>query len=64
MAEKDKSSIPAKYLDRRVVERYLKKGMVDEKEYQKLLKGLPDLTEQAVKLETEFGDESDLGPTA
>lgn len=64
MAEKEKSGIPAKYLDRRVIERYLKRGAVDEKELGKHLKALPDLTDACTKVETEFGDEGDLGPTA
>ena len=62
MAEKDKLNLANKYLDRRVVERYMKKGIVDEKEFGKHLKALPDLVDGFVKVETEFGDEGDLGP--
>ena len=60
MAEKDKE-LPLKYLDRRTVERYVKKGLVDEKEFGRHLKALPDQTEHAEKVETEFGA-GDLGP--
>jgi hypothetical protein len=54
--------LPLKYLDRRVVERYVKKGLVDEKEYARLLKALPDLTERASKVETDFSSADELGP--
>jgi len=53
---------PNKYLDRRVVERYLKKGLIDEKEYARLLKALPDLADRAVKVDTEFTTADELGP--
>ncbi len=55
MAEKQ-NELSVKYLDRRTIERYLKKGVVDEKELHRLLKALPDLTEQMVKVETEYDD--------
>jgi hypothetical protein len=54
--------LPLKYLDRRVVERYVKKGLVDEKEYARLLKTLPDLAEKAQTVDTEFTDADELGP--
>ncbi len=59
MAEKQ-TELPVKYLDRRTVERYQKRGLVDEKELARLLKALPDLADQAQKVETEFDD--GLGP--
>jgi len=62
VAEK-KEEIPIQYLDRRVVERYIKKGLLDEKEYQKYLKSLEDLTENAGSVETEFTSVGELGPT-
>ena len=34
-----------KHIDKRVVNRYLRKGVVDEKEYAGFLKALPDLEE-------------------
>lgn len=40
-----------KHIDKRVASRYLRKGIVDEKEYDKHLKGLPDLADQAVPVE-------------
>lgn len=61
MAEKQHDLSP-KYLDRRVVERYIKKGLLDEKEYARLLKGLPDLAEKAAKVETDFSSADELGP--
>ncbi len=62
MSEKDKE-IPIRYLDRRVVERYLKRGLLDEKEYAKYLKSLEDVSEQAGSMETEFTSVDGLGPT-
>ena len=54
--------LPLKYLDRRVVERYVKKGVVDEKEYARLIKSLPDLADKAGTVETEFTNADELGP--
>lgn len=62
MAEK-KDEIPLRYLDRRVVERYIKKGLLDEKEYQRHLKSLDDLAEKASDVETEFTTLGELGPS-
>ena len=38
-------------IDKRVVHRYLRKGVVDEKEYEKLTKSLPDLADRAMPIE-------------
>lgn len=62
MAEK-KDEISLRYLDRRTVERYLKRGQIDEKEYARYLKSLEDLSEQAGSVETEFTEGGELGPT-
>lgn len=62
MSEK-KEEIPLRYLDRRVVERYLKKGLLEEKEYHRYLKSLDDLAEKAGSVETEFAELGELGPT-
>ncbi len=62
MSEKEKE-IPLKYLDRRVVERYLKKGLLDEKEYARYLKSLEDQAEKASSIETEFTSVGEIGPT-
>lgn len=48
------SDIDSKLVDKRVVHRYLKKGLVDEKEYEQLLKKLPDLADEAVPVESEI----------
>jgi hypothetical protein len=53
---------PIRHLDRRVAERYVKKGLLDEKEYQRYLKSLPDLADKATKIETEFQTEGEIGP--
>ena len=62
MAEK-KEEIPIRYLDRRVVERYIKKGLLEEKDYQRHLKLLEDLADKAGSVETEFTSLGELGPT-
>ena len=58
MADKQ-HELPLKYLDRRVVERYVKKGLVDEKEYARLLKTLPDTLERQRQ---ELAFQTRLGP--
>jgi hypothetical protein len=40
-----------KLVDRRVAHRYVRKGIVDEKEYDRYLKSLPDLADQAQPVE-------------
>lgn len=62
MSEKEKE-IPVRYLDRRVVERYLKRGLLDEKEYHRYLKSLEDLSQSAGSVETEFTTVDGFGPT-
>ena len=61
MSEK-KEETPLRYMDRRVVERYIKKGLLDEKEYQRHLKSLDDLSEKAGSVETAFETDGELGP--
>ena len=61
MSEKEKE-IPIRYLDRRVVERYIKRGLLDEKEYQRHLKSLEDKAETASSVETEFTSVDGIGP--
>jgi hypothetical protein len=48
-----------KQIDKRVVHRYLKKGIVDEKEYERHTKALPDLAEQAMPVEALIDPEAD-----
>lgn len=49
-----------KQIDKRVVHRYLRKGVVDEREYTAHLKALPDLEESALSVEAALeGDELD-----
>jgi hypothetical protein len=62
VSEKEKE-IPVRYLDRRVVERYIKRGLLDEKEYARHLKSLTDLAENAGSIETEFTTVDGIGPT-
>jgi hypothetical protein len=46
-----------KVLDRRVVKRYVRKGVVDEKDYAAYLKALPDLEESALPVESAMDGE-------
>ncbi len=48
-----------KTVDKRVALRYLRKGIVDEKEYERHLKSLPDLAEQAMPVEASI-EQDDL----
>lgn len=49
-------SVETRMYDKRVAHRYIRKGKLDEKEYERFMKALPDLTEQAVPVESEFED--------
>lgn len=57
-----------KLVDKRVAHRYVKKGIVDEKEYEKYLKSLPDQAEAALPVEASMEhvepdeDEADEAP--
>ncbi len=46
-----------KVVDQRVVKRYVRKGIVDEKEYAAHLKALPDLSDQALSVESAMDGE-------
>jgi hypothetical protein len=45
-----------KRYDKRVASRYLRKGLLEEKEYERHIKSLEDLSEKAVPVESEFED--------
>jgi hypothetical protein len=40
-----------KHVDKRVMQRYVKKAIIEEKELERYMKALPDLAEQAVPVE-------------
>jgi hypothetical protein len=42
-----------KIIDKRVARRYVRKGVLDEKDLEKYLKSLPDVADQAVPVESE-----------
>lgn len=55
-------TLAPKHQDKRTVERYLRAGVVDEKSWEKHLKGLPDLAEKAAPVDavlTPSDDEAD-----
>ncbi|HUK66004.1 MAG TPA: hypothetical protein VLV17_04200 [Anaeromyxobacteraceae bacterium] len=52
-------NIAPKLVDKRVVNRYLKKNLVDEKEYEKYVRSLPDLADQAVPIESDLDQDLD-----
>lgn len=49
--------IENRLVDKRVAQRYVRKGIVDEKDYEKHIKSLPDLAEQAVPVEASIEGE-------
>ncbi len=50
----------SRQIDKRVAHRYVRKGILDEKDWDKHLKSLPDLAEQALPLEASMeGDALD-----
>jgi len=46
-----------KLVDKRVAQRYVRKGVLDEKDYDKHMKGLPDLADQAAPVEASIEGE-------
>ncbi len=42
-----------KLVDKRVASRYVRKGLLDAKDYERYLKSLPDVADQAVPVESE-----------
>ena len=42
-----------KLVDKRVARRYVRKGLLDEKDFERYLKNLPDVADQAVPVESE-----------
>lgn len=54
------AEIENKLVDRRTAARYLRKGVLDEKDYERHLKSLPDLADQAVPVEAAMEGEDDL----
>ncbi len=50
-------SIESKLVDKRVVHRYVRKNILDEKDYEKYLKSLPDLADQAQAVEAVMDDD-------
>ncbi|HTP28433.1 MAG TPA: hypothetical protein VMK12_22600 [Anaeromyxobacteraceae bacterium] len=52
--------IDLKLVDKRVAHRYLRKNRLDQKDYEKYLKALPDRAEQALPVESALeGDDLD-----
>ena len=50
-------TLDPKHIDKRTYERYLRSGQLDEKAYEKHVKGLPDVAEKAAPIETAMLDE-------
>jgi hypothetical protein len=48
-------SFENKQVDKRVAHRYVRKGIVDEKDFEKYMKSLPDLADQAMPVEASIG---------
>ncbi len=45
-------TVDPKHLDKRTAERYLRSGQLDEKVYERHIKGLPDVADKASTIET------------
>jgi hypothetical protein len=53
-------TLDPKHLDKRTAERYLRSGQLDEKAFERHIKGLPDVAEKSVPVETAMdGDDFD-----
>jgi hypothetical protein len=46
-----------KTVDKRVVHRYLRKGIIEDRDWEKHVKGLPDLADQAAPVEASIEGE-------
>jgi hypothetical protein len=58
-------TLDARLIDRRTWDRYLRNGQLDEKEYERYLKNLPDVAEKGTTVETVMdADEEQTPPTA
>jgi hypothetical protein len=58
-------TIDIRYADKRTYERYIKFGKLDEKEYEKFIKALPDVADKAQPVEVvmdEFFDDQVVDP--
>ena len=51
--------IETKFVDKRVAHRYLRKGLLDEKEWERHIKSLPDLSDQALTVEASIEGDGD-----
>ncbi len=52
-------TLDPKLIDKRIAERNLRKGLLDEKTYERHIKGLPDLAEKAAPIESTMSDEDE-----
>ena len=50
-------TLDPKHIDKRTAERYLRSGQIDEKTYERYVKGLPDVADKAQPVETSMQDE-------
>jgi hypothetical protein len=48
-------NIDPKLVDKRTLERYLRLGQLDEKNYERFIKNLPDVADKAIMVETNMG---------
>ena len=55
-------AIDPRLLDKRVAERYLRKGRLDDKDYRRHLDALPDLADRAQDIESQFQSSAPARP--
>jgi hypothetical protein len=53
-------TLDPKLIDKRTLDRNLRKGLIDEKTYEKHIKGLPDLSDKSAVVEATMGDEDEF----
>jgi hypothetical protein len=49
-------TLDPKNIDKRTYERYVRSGLLDEKAYEKHVKGLPDVTDKSLSVDTTMAD--------
>ncbi|MBJ6761962.1 hypothetical protein JGU66_14400 [Myxococcaceae bacterium JPH2] len=53
-------NVDPKHLDKRTADRYLRGGQLNEKAYESHIKGLPDVADKAVPVETRMDEDLDM----
>jgi len=59
-----KQPLDPNLIDKRVIERNIKKGLLSREDFEKVLVALPDVAEQSEKMQTRLGEDAPPAPRA